>query len=231
MYREGKPMRKIIKVLMVDDHPLIVEGYKNIILKIENSEQQIRFESANNLKQAYQKINQSLNSSKHFDLAFLDINLPEYEEKMILSGEDLALFIRKVSPLTKIIFLTMHSENYRLYNIVRNVNPEGLLIKSDVDSKDIINTFNSVQDEKLSYSDTVLKLMRYQITNNFLLDQFDRQILFHISRGVQTKKLTDVIPLSLPAIEKRKRNLKKYFGLDKEGDLLLVRKAKELGFL
>jgi len=224
-------MSKIIKVLMVDDHPLIVEGYKNIILEMENSEQQIIFESAIDLKEAYDRIEQSLRSSKPFDLAFLDINLPKYKEKNILSGEDLALFIKKVSPHTKIIFLTMHDENYRLYNLVRNVNPEGLLIKSDVGSKDLISTFNNVLDGKISYSDTVLNLMRYQITNDFALDQFDRQILFHLSTGVQTKKLPEFVPLSLPAIEKRKRNLKNYFGLDKEGDLVLIRKAKELGFL
>ena len=224
-------MKNITKVLMVDDHPLIVEGYKNILLELDSSDQKIIFETADNLQRAYEKINQSVNSGNIFNVIFLDVNLPEYPEKKIFSGEDLAIYIREVSPDSKIIFLTMLSENFRLYNLVKNVNPEGLLVKSDVGSKDLKNAFQEVILNKISYSDTVLKLMRKQVTNDFSLDQFDRQILYQLSLGVQTKKLPDVIPLSLAAIEKRKRHLKDLFGLDKEGDLILLKRAKQMGFL
>lgn len=54
--------------------------------------------------------------------------------------------------------------------------------------------------------------MRKQVTNDFALDQFDRQIFYHLFLGIQTRKLPNVIPLSLVAIEKRKGNIKKYLG-------------------
>ncbi|MDX1718562.1 MAG: response regulator [Salegentibacter mishustinae] len=224
-------MKNIIKVLMVDDHPLIVEGYKNILLELDRPDAKIIFESADNLRQAYEKIGQSVSSGNIFDVIFLDVNLPEYPAKKIFSGEDLALYIRKVSKGSKIIFLTMLSENFRLYNLVKNVNPEGLLVKSDVGSKDLKIAFQEVLQNKISYSNTVLRLMQKQVTNDFALDQFDRQILYQLSLGIQTKKLPEVIPLSLAAIEKRKRHLKDLFGLDKEGDLILLQKAKQMGFL
>lgn len=224
-------MKNIIKVLMVDDHPLIVEGYRNILLELDDHENKVVLQTANDLQKAYDKINISLNTGNLFDLIFLDVNLPEYAEQKIYSGEDLALYIRKVSSSSKIIFLTMLNENFRLYNLMKNVGPEGLLVKSDVGSKDLKTAFKDVLSNKVSYSDTVLKLMRKQLTNDFALDQFDRQILFQLSLGVQTKKLPEVIPLSLAAIEKRKRNLKDLFELDKEGDLILIMKAKQFGFL
>ncbi|WP_286760572.1 response regulator [Salegentibacter sp. UBA1130] len=224
-------MNKVVKVLMVDDHPLIVEGYKNILQELSSTEYKIIFETANDLKEAYKKVKQSVISEILFDLIFLDINLPEYTEKNLSSGEDLAVYVRKTSPSSKIVFLTMHNENYRLYNLVKNINPEGLLVKSDVGSKDLTNAFQNVISDKIYYSTTVLKLLQKQVTNDFALDQFDRQILYQLSLGIQTKKLPQVIPLSLPAIEKRKRNLKDVFGLDKEGDLILLRRAKQLGFL
>ncbi len=224
-------MTNIIKVLMVDDHPLIVEGYKNTLLELDNENEKIVFETADNLQRAYEKISESVNSGNLFNVIFLDVNLPEYSEKKIFSGEDLALYIRKVSPDSKIIFLTMLSENFRLFNLVKNVNPEGLLVKSDVGSKDLKIAFQKVLLNKISYSNTVLKLMQKQVTNDFALDQFDRQILYQLSLGVQTKKLPEFIPLSLAAIEKRKKNLKDLFGLDKKGDLMLVKKAKQMGFI
>lgn len=224
-------MKNAVKVLMVDDHPLILEGYKNIILEMDSEDRQIIIDDADSLESAYNKLQASVNSSNFFDIIFLDINLPEFQKENILSGEDLALYIRKVSPQSKIVFLTMHNENFRLYNIVKNVNPEGLLIKSDVASKDVMDTFNDILAGKISYSDTVIKFMRTEITTDFTLDQFDRQIIFQLSKGIQTKKLPELIPLSLAAIEKRKRHLKDIFGIEKEGDLVLINKAKQLGFL
>jgi DNA-binding NarL/FixJ family response regulator len=224
-------MKDVIKVLMVDDHPLILEGYKNILQELNSQEVKIVFETANNLEKAYNKIKKSAVAENYFDIIFLDINLPEFPDMNISSGEDLAVYVRKTSLNSKIIFLTMHNENYRLYNLVKNINPEGLLVKSDVGSLDLKRAFWEVLADKVNYSDTVLKLMRKQVTNDLALDQFDRQILYQLSLGIQTKKLPEVIPLSLAAIEKRKRNLKNQFGLDKEGDLILIQKAKQLGFL
>ncbi|PKD18740.1 transcriptional regulator [Salegentibacter salinarum] len=224
-------MKRLVKVLMVDDHQLIVEGYKNILLETQNEEFKIIFEEANSCKTAYDKLQESLRTGNFFDLIFMDINLPEYTQKKIYSGEDLGLFAKMLSSETKLIFLTMHEDNYRLYNIVKNVNPEGLLIKSDVGSNELVKAFQEVLDGKISYSHTVNTFIRKQITNDIALDQLDRQIIYYLSKGIQTKKLPERVPLSLAAIEKRKRNLKDLFGLEKEGDLVLIEKAKSMGFV
>ncbi len=55
--------------------------------------------------------------------------------------------------------------------------------------------------------------------------------MFHISKGVQTKDLSGIVNLSLAAIEKRKRNIKGMIGVGQGGDLVLIEKARELGFL
>jgi DNA-binding NarL/FixJ family response regulator len=178
-------MKKVIKVLMVDDHPLIVEGYKNNLEELNSSEYKIVFETANDLEKAYNKLIQSVRTENFFDIIFLDINLPEFPDKNISSGEDLAVYVRKISPSSKIIFLTMHEENYRLYNLVKNIDPEGLLVKSDVGSIDLKKAFWDVLANKINYSDTVLKLIRKQVANDFALDQYDRQILYQLSLGIQ----------------------------------------------
>ena len=63
------------------------------------------------------------------------------------------------------------------------------------------------------------------------IDLFDKQILFHLSKGTKTNEITQYIPISLEAVEKRKLNLKKLLDLIDESDIELVREAKNRGLL
>jgi DNA-binding NarL/FixJ family response regulator len=63
------------------------------------------------------------------------------------------------------------------------------------------------------------------------IDIFDKQILFHLSKGTKTKDIPQYVPISLSAIEKRKMNLKNVLGIYGETDLELVKVAKDRGLL
>lgn len=223
-------MTESIKILMVDDHPMILDGYKNILTKSIGDKKDLLIDLAYNCEDAYNKIESSLTSSR-YNLVYLDVSLPPANNLKIFSGEDLGIRIREISPQTKIIIMTMYSENMRVYNLMKNIQPEGLLIKTDVNPLEFIISFEKVISGNLYYSQSVNEMLRKQFINDLVLDNIDRSILFHISKGVKTKDLADIINLSLPAIEKRKRNIKQAIGVGQGGDLVLVDKAKELGFL
>ncbi len=223
-------MSRLVKVLMIDDHPIILDGYKNILLKLKDSKSKYIIDTASDCEEAYGKVHKSSENNNYYDIIFLDINLPPFERLKILSGEDLGLKIREISPSSKIIILTMYNENFRIYNILKNISPEGLLIKSDVSPQEFYRAFSEVLFDKLYYSNTVKILMRKQFSNDFVLDDVDRNILYHLSKGVMTKDLKQFISLSIAGIEKRKRHLKQIFEID-GGDIMLVDKAKELGFI
>jgi DNA-binding NarL/FixJ family response regulator len=55
---------------------------------------------------------------------------------------------------------------------------------------------------------------------------FDKQILFHLSKGTKSKDITQYIPISINAIEVRKSNLKELLEVIDGTDLDLVREAK-----
>jgi|SRR5690606_29255588 len=223
-------MKKDIKILIVDDHPMIVEGYKNAILSMNLENYSFNIDIADNCDNGFQKIKKS--SVTHaYDLVLLDIKLPPSKNHKLLSGEDIGLKIKQISPETKIIILTMFNNNFRIHNILRNIDPEGLLIKSDVNSDELIKAVETVIADPPYYSHTVTKLLRAQITNDFILDDMDRSILYHLSIGTKTKDLPNYIPLSLAAIEKRKRSLKEIFDVSSEGDKALIEKSKEKGFI
>jgi len=223
-------MIKQIKILMIDDHALIIEGYKKILEEYTNDKTDLLMDTALDCDEALAKIKNSL-GNKNYDVVFLDIGLPPSIRHSIYSGEDLGIKIRELSPGSKLIVITSHSENSRIYNIMKNLNPEGLLIKSDIRNLDFFAAFEKVLDGDSYYSQTVNELMKRQFRNDILIDSIDRSILFYISKGVRTKDLDSKIPLSIPAIEKRKRNMKLAFGVENGGDLVLIERARELGFL
>lgn len=223
-------MKKSIKILMVDDHPMILDGYKNILTNSIDEEKNLIIDLVYNCEDAYQKVETSLTASP-YDLIYLDVSLPPAKKLKIFTGEDLGVRIREISPQTKIIIMTMYSENMRVYNLMKNVQPEGLLIKTDVNPLEFLSSFEKVISGNLYYSQTVNEMLRKQFVNDLVLDNTDRSILFHISKGIKTKDLASIVNLSLPAIEKRKRNIKEAIGVDQGGDLVLVEKARDLGFI
>lgn len=220
-------MKSLLSVLMVDDHPMILEGYKNALL--QNKQINAEINTANNCDSAINKLETS--AAAPFNLVFLDIKIPPCSDGKILSGEDLGLFIREHFPRTKIIILTMFSEHIRLSNILKNVNPNGFLIKSDVTPKELVNAVKVVMKGGNYYSETIHELLEQQRNQHPVLDDFDRKILYHLSQGTKTRHLVDYVHLSLGAIEKRKRKIKEAFGITHGGDREILDKAKELGFL
>ena len=212
---------------MVDDHPMIIEGYKNALLQDHNSFFSIA--TAHDCDTALLKIDSS--SNQPYDIVFLDIRISPCKDGKIISGEGLGMYLREQSPTTKIIVLTMFSDKSRLFNILKNVNPEGFLIKSDVTPKELQNALKSVLDGKRFYSKTFQELMASQKRSHPLLDDYDLRILFHLSNGTKTKDLVDFVPLSLGAIEKRKRKIKEVFDISLGGDKEILDRARELGFL
>jgi hypothetical protein len=81
------------------------------------------------------------------------------------------------------------------------------------------------------YSQTVIKLVGQVQYNNIELDAFDKQILFHLSKGVKTKDLPLYIPLSLSAIEKRKLNIRELLEVKEGNDIDLINEAKTKGVI
>ena len=217
-----------MKILIVDDHPFIIQAYKNALDKYSQQGYEFEVVQANNCKSGYENI---VESKIPFDVAFFDISMPEYAEKGIYSGEDLAALIKTEMSNCKIILLTMHTELLKINNIIKNINPSGLIIKNDLTFDELIFAFDKIINNESYYSQTVIKLVGQAQYNNIELDAFDKQILFHLSKGVKTKDLPQYIPLSLSAIEKRKLNIREILEVTGGTDIDLINEAKTKGVI
>jgi DNA-binding NarL/FixJ family response regulator len=218
-----------MNILIVDDHPFIIEGYKNAITRYNPTKFEYFITQAKDCESAYHIITNP--ETIPFDVAFLDISMPIYEEKGIHSGEDLARLINKSIPSCKIILLTMYTELLKIKNIIETINPAGLVIKNDLTFDELIFGFDKVLKGEIYYSHSVIKMSNQTENNIDGIDQFDKLILFQLSKGTKTSEIPQYIPISLNAIERRKIQLKELFKIDNGSDIELVREAKNKGVI
>ena len=217
-----------IKILMIDDHPSQIEGYK-VILSYNQLGHEIEVTPCYSFDSAYQIITNPVTPA--FDLVFLDRSLPPDVKHNINTGEDLVSIIKKHLPQTRIVVITSHAEAFLLYDIVRKWQPAGVLVKSDFDAPDLLSAFRKILNGERYLSQTVEKCIKELLSKESYLDNYNRQIIVLLSQGVKTKSLPKHLNISLSAIEKRKSQVKDYLCIEKGSDEDIVREAKRLGFI
>ena len=225
-------METLIKTLIVDDSPMIIEAYKSLFSNANIDHITFNIDVAENCDQAISKMKLAL-KNEPYELFYFDLKLPPSQDGLYQSGEDLALFAKKNFPKAKIVILTMFNESFRIQNILSKVNPDGLMIKNDSNPKEFIAGLKSIIEGKTHLSSSVVNILRDSVVRDELksLNQDDINILKHLANGVKTVDLDQYINLSLSSIEKKKSNLKKLFNITNGKDEMLIAEAKKRGII
>jgi len=225
-------MKKLINILLVDDHPSILEFYEIALDCISTNEPEFNFkiQKASDCDSAFTKVEESLSQCK-IDIIILDISFTKTIKSKFIDGEDLGIKIKHFLPEVKILVNTSYNDNYRINSILHNLNPLGFIVKGDVTSKIVQTAILSVCIGKPYYSKTVLQLLQKKNNFEYVLDKIDKQILYELSIGTKLKMLPTIINMSLSGINKRRRHLKEIFNIQSSGNKELIQKAKEKGFI
>ncbi|RUT68367.1 DNA-binding response regulator [Flavobacterium cupreum] len=218
-------------ILIVDDHPMTVDSYVSLLSDSNLHKNNVNFIKSYNCEDAYKKIKILFAEGKNIDFALLDINLPPYPDLKINSGKDLAFCIRKMHPNCKITLLTMHTESSIIDSIIKKINPEGFISKSDINFEIFPTICNKIIQGEKFYSAEIIKSQRELLKQNINWDEHDSQILVLLSQGIKNINLPNYIPLSMSAIEKRKASIKNQLLSTKGNDSELIAKAKKIGLL
>lgn len=221
-------MTNSTKILIVDDHPMVMRGYQLTLEQIQE-EFRIEFYFSKSCNDVLTKINEFKND--FYDLILLDISLPASSCNIINNGEDLGALIKRKFPETKIIIQTGLNDMQCITNIYNSIKPEGFLIKSDIDENVLITAVSSVLKNKTYYSEKVKDLLSPYDFDDIYIDPYNRNILYHLSLGYKMKDLPNHIPLSLPTIERRKKELKSLLGVTQGGNMELLEVARSKGFI
>lgn len=219
-------------ILIIENHQLIANSYAYCLNKVcmSNNDQTPKIEIASNCDEALKIINDSKNSSP-IDLVISGICIPFSKKKGHLCAEDLGIKLKKIQPSLKIMIITRIDCNYRIRSIIKKMNPDALLLKKDINEFELINAINAVMTDAPFYSKSILQIMRKEISNDFLLDEIDRQLIFELSIGTKMKMMPDILPMTLRGIDKRKKQLKDLFNTNPDDDRELILKALENGLI
>lgn len=224
--------KKSINVLIIDDHPIIIEAVINTLQYMQDQTDTFSFntESATDCETAHQKI-QSYSIAKPLDLVILDLSLPPAPLLNLQSGDDLGLCIRRQFPNTKILVITSYTNSHRIRQTINAYNPLGFLNKQDVGFSNYIIAINKVLSGETHYSKTIIIAIKQKSLNNIQLDTYDIIILEELANGSKMKDLLGLVHLSKSAIDKRKRLLKRKFNIESNSDRDLVLAARTKGFI
>ncbi len=223
-------MSDLVRILAVDDHEMIVLGYKYTLEASTFDDFEVVVHTAPGFDLGKKEIESSANRLP-YDIILLDIQMFPDSAKEERGGEDLGLLARKISPSSKVVFLSSFSDSYRINNILKNVNPDGYMVKSEVDEKTLQTMVKTVLKKPPYYTAAALQAIRRKMANEDQIDERDKKILYQLSIGTKTKDISSLVAAASTTVENRKRQLKIMLGVENGNDFALIEEARKRGFI
>ncbi len=217
------------KIFIVDDHPMTVDGYVSLLSSTSADPKE--FFLSYSCKEAYDQISVFQNLGIKPDIAFIDLNLPPYEEQNIFSGTDIAVLVREIFPDCKMVIISMHKEPVWVNRIMKSISPEGFISKNDINYETFPEVYTTILADENFVSPSIVESQKLFIRKNIQWDEYDSKILQLLSEGIKTRNLPNYIALSLSTIEKRKANIKRQIMYDNGSDKELIEAARDLGLI
>ena len=191
---------KKVTVMLIDDHTLIRESWRALLNTVENIE--IVAESGDGILAI------EMARSTRPGILLLDINMPQ------VSGMEVLKNIRKVSPLTRIIIVSMHSEPAFAKKMLR-LGAKGYITKNSP-VNELLDAINEVSIGKIFICQEVKKLISEQraTTNDTVpdinsLSGRELQIVGLITAGGSSKDMAAELGIRLKTVEVHRHNILK----------------------
>lgn len=212
-------MKKKIKIIIADDHPIFRSGLKQII---EDEDDIEIIGEAGDGEKALDIINE-----KNPDIAILDIDMPKRTGFEILKE-----IVKNKNPV-KIIFLTMYKEE-NIFNEAMDLGIKGYVLKESA-ADDICECIRLVADDRYAISPLISNFLVKRLSkSNKLkkekpsieeLTESERKILKLISENKSSKEIGEDLFISYKTVETHRTNISRKLNL--QGTLSLVRFALE----
>ena len=201
------------KVFIVDDHFMVVEGIRNLLL----SEPDIEFVGfAMNAKSALEFLGKNTP-----DVILMDINLPDK------SGVDLCAEVKKNYPKIKIIGLSTFNQLSFVENMIQN-GASGYLLKNAT-KDEIVEAITVVMNVKSFYSDEVEDLLVNKNETYPSITRREKEVLEYIAQGMTNPEIAEKIFVSVSTVDTHRKNL--IMKLEAKNTADLVRIAYKNGFI
>lgn len=218
------------RILAVDDHEMTTLGYRFILEQAEFDGYQVMVDTCKSYKEAEQRIAQSERLYR-YDIFLLDIQLFGPEEKDVRTGEDLGKLVRKLAPNSKLVYMSSFSDAYRIRSILKSTDPDGYMVKSEIDGASLRDMVDKVLSDPPYYTAGAMQVIRKNMAQSDAVDEVDKKLLYFLSQGKRSKEIQDLMAVSLATVNARKRHLKSIFGIENSNDMGLISEARKRGFI
>lgn len=194
-----KAREKKIRLLLVDDHPIVLDGIKSHLCA------QPEFEivgEASNGSDAVQKARTLLP-----DVVLMDITMPQ------MNGLEATGVMRKQAPLAKILILTMHNSKEYIAQMIR-AGARGYLLK-DGSPAELVRAIKSVHAGEVFFAPSVSRVIVDQLVDGGgrvaepvqnLTDR-EREVLSLIAEGLLNKQIADKLGIGVRTIETHRERI------------------------
>jgi DNA-binding NarL/FixJ family response regulator len=199
----------LYKVIIADDHPILLTGLERIINNIEGFE--VVSACANGLE-AWNAVD-----AIQPDIVILDLDMPE------MGGLDVASKIKLKYPNIAISILTLHKEESFLVRAI-DIGVEGFMLK-DFANVEIEKCLIALSKGKKFYSEVLKELIRpsENLPENYAkLSRTERKVLRLISTNKTSKEIADLMFLSPKTIQNHRYNISKKLALEPKNNSLLT---------
>ncbi|UJQ93919.1 response regulator transcription factor [Mariluticola halotolerans] len=209
-------IRRLIKVLLVDDHPLVLEGIQAII------ETYSHIEVVGATCSARKALDIATRTEP--DVVMMDINMPE------LNGLDAIELFKEQLPNSRLLMLSMHdSREYISTSVMYGAS--GYVLK-DVSTNEIIAAIDAVAAGGTYFSSGVSDVLMRMKDNQKPcgpLTTREQAVLLLVAEGKSSKDVAIQLEISARTVETHRKNIKKKLGISTTAGL--TRYAIESGLI
>ncbi|MFK5959299.1 MAG: response regulator transcription factor [Lutibacter sp.] len=206
----------VIKIILVDDHQIVRDGIKALLLENPN------IEIIGEAQSAYEFFN--LLKTQIPDVVLLDISLPT------MSGIEVSKILSSNFPKIKKLMLSMYTSEDFIFNAIKS-GVNGYLPKNTT-RKELLKAINEVYNGReyfsKSISDTILKsyLKSAKYGNNISNDKLsnltkrEHEILLYVVEGINNPNIAKKLNISIRTVETHKTSIMRKLNLNSTVDLV-----------
>ena len=204
-----------LRILLADDHTVVRQGLRKVL---EERPDWVVVAEAGNGREAVQKAEEVKP-----DVAIIDVAMP------LLNGIEATRQIVKRSPATRVLVLTMHSDEAYVNQILK-AGATGYLLKDSADV-DLIQAVAAVSQGKSFFSPGVARLMLddyvRQLADKGITDRYEslsereREIFQLIAEGKANKEIAAILSISPSTVETHRARIMEKLDLHSAAEIVL----------
>ncbi|HCE09157.1 MAG TPA: DNA-binding response regulator [Oxalobacteraceae bacterium] len=211
--RVNAPINASIKILIVDDHPLVRDGLRTRLEGIPN------FSVVAEAGTAEEALEHAAN--QQIDLVLMDINLKG------MSGIELTGRFNERYPEIAVLVLSMHDKGEYVMKAIQ-AGARGYVLK-DSPAADIITAIDTVMNGGIYYSAGLAKHLSRPLSPAMLLTPREKEVLARIAGGKSNKLIARELDLSVRTVETHRWNIKRKLGIEGQAELIRFALEQSIG--